>query len=143
MKILKRGSICPPRGNVIQGLARPQQINMVYDHIISQIAPNSKPTYPPKKQRSQKFFRAKQRSKPSPNRPVASSHPIPKPPTDLCQYCDFWDKVKGGCLIQRVHANSEGVVCPFTGIEITVNLPQTTSQRSPRRTFNSLQRMET
>jgi len=34
-----------------------------------------------------------------------------RPLTDLCAFCDYWDKVHGGCLIKRLN----GEACPYTG----------------------------
>jgi len=34
-----------------------------------------------------------------------------RPLTDLCTFCDYWDKVRGGCLIKRLN----GEACPYTG----------------------------
>jgi hypothetical protein len=34
-----------------------------------------------------------------------------RPQTDLCTFCDYWDKVHGGCLIKRLN----GEACPYTG----------------------------
>ena len=34
-----------------------------------------------------------------------------RPQTDLCTFCDYWDKVYGGCLIKRLN----GEACPYTG----------------------------
>ena len=34
-----------------------------------------------------------------------------RPQTDLCTFCDYWDKVRGGCLVKRLN----GEACPYTG----------------------------